>query len=127
MSELTEKRKRGRPPKPREVLRRDVAGRELVNLDVWRMVESKLKGLSGRRSVSRACELIAKEARERRETAPKLVREMLDRHHKHLLNADTLRRHYADAEATRKRESSVATYLERELARLGPWQPPKGT
>ena len=115
-----EKRPRGRPPKTRERMRRDHERDQLANLGVWLMVESKRKGFS-RLSAKRACELITKEIEVRRASAPKNAQELLDGHHKYLLNADTLRRRYNSAEALRKRDRSVAAYLARELERLGPW------
>jgi hypothetical protein len=114
------KRPRGRPRKSREELRRDRAASDLDNLRVWLMVESKRKGVAGM-SVSLACKLIAEEVVARREVAPKIAREILDQDHKHLLNADTLRRCHARAETLRRQDRSVAEYCARELARLGPW------
>jgi uncharacterized protein YaeQ len=52
---------RGRPPKSRHQLRRDHALAQLANIDVWLMVQSKLKAVPV--SVERACQLIAEEAR----------------------------------------------------------------
>jgi hypothetical protein len=95
------RRPRGRPAKTPEALRRDHMLSSLANLSVWLMVESKRKGAPGM-PVSQACDLIVQEAAVRRETAPKVAREMLDRKHKYLLNADTLRRRYAGAEALRQ-------------------------
>lgn len=112
---------RGRPRKQRHDQRRDHALASLANLDVWLMVESKLKGLS-RRSVKRACELIAEEARSTRDNAPKVVREQLEKEQKYLFNPDTLRRCYARADALRLQDPSVADFCEKELARLGPWE-----
>lgn len=122
MIETVARRPRGRPRKSQDQLRRDHAGRQLDNISVWLMVESKLKGSLSRRSVNRACQLIAEEARARRAAAPKVVREMLDQRHKYLLDAGTLRRRYAAAEALRQQDGSLAGYLTRELARLGPWE-----
>jgi hypothetical protein len=114
------KKRRGRPRKSQEELRRDHSRGELANLDVWLMVESKRKGLNV--SVARACELIVEEAKARRAGAPKVVREMLDQTQKYLFDAGTLRRRHARADTLCQQDPWVAAFLNRELARLGPWE-----
>ena len=114
------KRRRGRPRKSGEQLRRDQALAALDNLQIWFMVESKRRA-APRMSVKRACELIVVEASTRREAAPRITQEMLDRDHKYLLDADTLRRRYARAEALRRKDRSIAEYCTREIAKIGSW------
>jgi hypothetical protein len=112
---------RGRPPKSRHQLRRDHALAQLANIDVWLMVQSKLKAVPV--SVERACQLIAEEARLWRSHARKNSdqAEAVIKKQKYLFSARTLRRRYDYAEALRREDRHVAEFCARELARLRPW------
>jgi len=110
---------RGRPKTDDVSKRRSRASRDLNQLAAWLMVEVRRRaGSSKLLSVSRACELIVKDAIALRGRAPQHVQEAMDAHDRRLLNAKTLRKQYIAAQTTIENDPHVAAYCERELAAM---------